>query len=248
MSRLLVLIPGNPGDPRFYQDFLGALRARGHEALISAHPQGPADTLLPYAEHHAVAVRRYVAATGRTMEDVQVTLVGHSVGAYLAHLIVTHALLPVERVCMLFPFLARPPLGGRAVLQLVAWPPLIAGVLKTVRALPASWRRRLLRSLGAGEGLSAALAFVEGPAAEASVAMARIERREIAARPDAGYLYQHDFFRTPERWVALACDRDRWAPRGVATTPVAPPVSHGFVAHAAERAQVIEALERFLTR
>src|SRR6476646_8506235 len=94
-STLLAVIPGNPGDAIFYGHFVEALRAHGHEVTVASHLllAGAPDSLLPYAAHQAEAITRYLGDTGRSSADVDLVLVGHSVGAYLAYLIVARGLL-----------------------------------------------------------------------------------------------------------------------------------------------------------
>ena len=77
-ATLVVLLPGNPGDPAFYRDFVAQLRARGHEVLLEGHevPGAQPAALLSYAEHHAEAVRRHLAARGQRPEDANLVLVG----------------------------------------------------------------------------------------------------------------------------------------------------------------------------
>src|SRR5687768_10892156 len=117
--RLLVVLPGNPGLAAFYEELVRDLERRGHEATVASHPclPEPPSELMVYAHHHADSVRRHLAERGRTVDDVELILVGHSVGAYLAYLVVAHGLLPVARVMMLFPFLMRPALRGRLILR-----------------------------------------------------------------------------------------------------------------------------------
>jgi pimeloyl-ACP methyl ester carboxylesterase len=237
----LVVIPGNPGSAVFYADFVARLRALGHEAIVDSHPNlsAPA-TLLPYAEHHARQVRERLGA------DREVVLVGHSVGAYLAHLMVAHSLLPVARLFMLCPFLRRPAPSGRLILAGVG-----AQAVAVLRRLPRRVRRALVAH-GAGSHWQAALAGVESSEALGWAAMARVERREIATRRDAGYLFEHPFFRDPSRFVPMLCQADRWAPPALATElrgmayRLGPTVGHAFVLDPGQSQEVAQALHRFL--
>lgn len=238
---LLVIIPGNPGDAVFYADFARALEALGHEVLVTSHLAllDPPASLTPYAVHQVSAVTRHLAGTGRSVADVEVVLVGHSVGAYLAHLIVTQRLVPVSRVFMLCPFLTRPARSGRMLLKLVTSPRLYARLLGFWRRLPARLQRWLVAGAGAGAHgawVGAALASAQ-PLAWA--AMAGAEAAEIAGRADVSYLFEEPLFRDPERFVALLARRDRWAPRAW-SDPRAPAslwldgISHAFVVDPAQ--------------
>jgi alpha-beta hydrolase superfamily lysophospholipase len=251
----LVVIPGNPGDAAFYQRFVDELRERGHEVVLFEHPApaGLPASLLPYARHHADQARRHLAETGRAAEETEVVLVGHSVGAYLAYLIVAQGLLRVARVFMLFPFLVRPALSGRVILTVAASRWVARVVLAAFRALPAGLRRWVVSRAGAGEQAAHVLGVLGDDHALGYSTMARVERDEIAGRPDASYLAAQAMFRAKATFVPMFCAGDRWAPPALVRelTPFAyhlpPPVSHGFVVHPRQRRMVVEALHAFLS-
>jgi alpha-beta hydrolase superfamily lysophospholipase len=233
---LLAILPGNPGDAVFYGDFARALEARGHEVLVASHLTltAPPASLLPYAAHQVEAIERHLAATGRSLAEVELVLLGHSVGAYLAYLIVKHRLLPVSRVFMLCPFLARPSLSARLLLKLVTSRRLYGGGLRLWRRGPPKLRRLLVGAAGVGahEGwVQAALASTE-PLSWA--AMATAEAAEIASRAQVSYLFEEPLFQDPRRFLAVLTPDDRWAPRAW-SDPRAPAclwlagISHAFV-------------------
>ncbi len=251
---LVVLLPGNPGEAIFYQLFAAALGARGHAVLVCGppllSPALAAAGLLAHAEHHATTVRSHLAARGVPIESARIVLVGHSVGAYFAHLIVAHHLLCVRRLVMLFPFLARPRPSGRLLLAAAAWRRLERPLLWLLRALPG---RVLDRLLGAGELAAAARAALRDDRAPAWLALARSERREIAVRPDAGYLLEQPLFRDPARFAVLLAPRDRWVSARVEAqlAPFAhrcpPPVTHAFVVDPEARRLVVDLLHGLLS-
>jgi pimeloyl-ACP methyl ester carboxylesterase len=227
---VLAVLPGNPGDAVFYAEFVQALIEQGHEVTVASHlalPAAPA-SMVPYAAHQAESITGYLAGSGRSVEDVDLVLVGHSVGAYLAHLIVSRRLLPVARVFMLCPFLARPAWSGRLLLRAVTSRRLLAAGLRCWRALPKWLQRRLIAVAGAGahgEWVREALA-AEQPRAWA--AMASAEAREIASRRDATYLLEEPLFQDG-RFVALGCRGDRWATPGTPGLRLVEGLSHAFV-------------------
>jgi pimeloyl-ACP methyl ester carboxylesterase len=233
---VLAVIPGNPGDAVFYGDFARALEAHGHEVTVTSHLllAEPPDSLLPYAHHQVEAITRYLGATGRSPAAVELVLVGHSVGAYLAHLIVARRLLPVARVLLLCPFLSRPALSGRLILKLVTSPRLLRACLRCWRVVPRWLRRRLIAAAGAG----AHGAWVEEALASeqplAWGAMATAESREIATRPDASYLVDEPLFQDPHRCVPVLCHRDRWAPRRWPGVQPVDGIGHAFVVDPAQ--------------
>jgi pimeloyl-ACP methyl ester carboxylesterase len=256
VKRLVLLIPGNPGDAAYYTAFVALLRARGHEVLVSGHPTPgsatPPPDLLPLARHHAEAAARHLDARGRAAGDVEVVVIGHSLGAYLAYLVVAHGLLPVARVLMLFPFLMRPAFSGRLILRAVGRRRLFGAVLALFRALPQRLQAWLLRVGGVGDLVPAVLAALASEAAPAAAALARTEEIEIAGRGDAAYLFDHPLFAARERFAALFAPGDRWAPAALARQLAAfayhfpPPVSHAFVVDARQREAVADVVHRLI--
>jgi hypothetical protein len=248
---LLVIIPGNPGDAVFYADFARALEAHGHEVLVTSHLTllAPPASLTPYALHQVQAVTRHLASTGRSVTDVEVVLLGHSVGAYLAHLVVAQGLLPVSRVFMLCPFLTRPARSGRLLLRLVT-SPLYARLLGLWGRLPARLQRWLVARSGAGPHAAWVQAALASPQPLAWAAMAGAEAAEIASRADVSYLFEEPLFRDPERFVALLARRDRWAPPTWSDRAGAclwlDGISHAFVVDPAQCQAVARAIDRRL--
>jgi pimeloyl-ACP methyl ester carboxylesterase len=245
---LLAVIPGNPGDAVFYRDFVRALEAHGHEVTVASHLllAEPPDSLLPYALHQVEAITRYLGATGRSAADVELVLVGHSVGAYLAHLIVARQLLPVARVFLLCPFLSRPAFSGRLILKLATSPRLLRACLRCWRALPGGVRRRLIAAAGVGahgDWVEAALASGQ-PLAWGTMASA--EAREIATRPDTAYLLDEPLFHDPQRCVPVLCRRDRWAPRRWPGIQPVDGIGHAFVVDPAQCRMVASLINEFL--
>lgn len=248
---LLVIIPGNPGDAVFYADLARAFEALGHEVLVTSHLTllDPPASLTPYALHQADAVTRHLARTGRSAADVEVVLLGHSVGAYLAHLIVSQRLLPVSRVFMLCPFLTRPASSGRLVLKLVASPRLYPRLLGVWRSLPARLQSWLVDHAGAGPHAAWVQEALASSQPRAWAAMASAEAAEIASRADVSYLFEDPLFQDPDRFVTLLAPRDRWAPR-TWSDPRAPAcvrldgISHAFVVDPAQCEAVASAIHR----
>jgi hypothetical protein len=233
---VLAVIPGNPGDAVFYADFVRALQAHGHEVTVASHLllAAPPDNLMRYAAHQVEAINRHLAAGGRVASDVELVLVGHSVGAYLAYLIVARGMLPVARVFMLCPFLSRPALSGRLILELVTSPRVLAAALWCWRAVPAWLQRRLVAAAGAGAHGEWVRAALESGHPRCWGAMATAEAREIAIRADAHYLLEEPLFQDPRRFVPVLSRGDRWAPRQWRADSYLDGVTHAFVVDKAQ--------------
>ncbi len=252
-SRLVVLLPGNPGDVIFYEQVAAELDARSHAVLLCSppcwSPEIAAAGLAAHAQHHADTVRRHLASRSPTA-PTEIVLVGHSVGAYFAHLIVAHRLLSVSALIMLFPFLARPRISGRMILAAASWSWLHRPLLGLVRALPAAALDLLM---GAGELTHSAREAARDDRARCWLALARAERREIAGRADAGYLFDDPLFADAARFAVLLAPRDRWVSKQVEQqlSPFAhhcqPPVTHAFVIHPEARRLVVDRLHDLLS-
>jgi pimeloyl-ACP methyl ester carboxylesterase len=251
---LVIVLPGNPGEAAFYQGFKEDLEEGGHEVVVTSHPElsTPTADLMPYARHHVASALQHLGKSGRTVDDVQVVLVGHSVGAYLAHLIAARGLLPVSRLFMVFPFLARPVFSGRLILRAATCRPLFAALVGLYRRLPARGQRWLVASAGAGELTPLVVQALASPLPFACASMARTERAEIAARADAAYLFDRPWLAEPASLVVMLCPGDRWVSPAVARqlAPFAhwfdPPMGHSLVVDRAERRRVTDRLRAWL--
>jgi pimeloyl-ACP methyl ester carboxylesterase len=252
--RLVIVLPGNPGEAAFYQGLREDLEAGGHEVVVASHPEllEPPTDLMPYARHHVASALRHLGRSGRTVDDVEVVLVGHSVGAYLAYLIAARGLLPVARVFMVFPFLARPVFSGRLILRVATCRPLFAALVGLYRALPARCQRWLVASAGAGELTALVMRALASPLPFACASMARVERAEIAARPDAAYLLDAPWLPDAAGLTVLLCPDDRWVSPTVGRQLARfahrfdPPMGHSLVVDRAERQRVTDRLRACL--
>jgi len=211
------------------------LRTRGHEVAVFDHarlPHPPA-SMLVYARHQAEQVERYLRESGRSTNGVELILVGHSVGAYIAHLIEKHALLPVSRIVHLFPFFARP--SWRAFLSLTVWGRFGAQVLGTFRRLPRDWQIAWLKRAGVHAHHDHIIATVSSEHASSYTSMGRAELLEIVPYRDAGHVWRDSSLAREGRVACLYIDHDAWSPAkehsGVRSMSyrITRPVSHTFV-------------------
>ncbi|KAL0131786.1 hypothetical protein PUN28_002971 [Cardiocondyla obscurior] len=95
-KRVVLVIPGNPGLPRFYEGFIKALRSKSNTDVWAighaGHTQPPENlaiampgdekwaeyySLTAQVQHKAEFIKRYIP------EDVHLHLIGHSIGAWM---------------------------------------------------------------------------------------------------------------------------------------------------------------------
>ncbi|MCH2108545.1 MAG: alpha/beta fold hydrolase [Polyangiaceae bacterium] len=146
-TNIIQLIPGNPGDAYYYEGFVRQLRERGHQVVVFDHARLKSPSgILPYAQHQVDCFRDYLRETNQAPEDVSLSLVGHSIGGYIAHLIEAHHLMPVSRALLLFPFLARPSPTALRALRLWHW--LGKPLMGLLSSLSVSKQKKLIQRLG----------------------------------------------------------------------------------------------------
>jgi pimeloyl-ACP methyl ester carboxylesterase len=248
-ERVVLLIPGNPGDAHYYQGFVGHLQGRGHEVVAFDHARllRPPPSMLPYATHQAERFKAWLRATGRELGDIELVIVGHSVGGYLAHLLEKHALLPIAQTVLLFPFLAAPAPSAFAALAVWRW--MGGSALDMFRRLPRSWQRRLIERAGAGVHAEYVLSTLDAEHANSYAAMGAAEFDEVARYADASYVVRGSQLARRGQLTCLFTDNDRWSPRRshpeVAAISYRLPrrVAHAFILEEASWPIVADALE-----
>lgn len=168
-DRLVVVIPGNPGVPGYYSDFAHELADRlgAHVDVVglcghTLEPKVPPWQVFPL-ERQIDHIVEYIDCVGA---DRDVTLVGHSIGAYIALEALSRRPTRVGRVIGLMPYLENNEDCSRFV-RLANFarlpPPLFWSILivvclalGVVRQLPLSLRRRVLAGVTPGMDESAA--------------------------------------------------------------------------------------------
>jgi hypothetical protein len=234
-ERLILLVPGNPGDAYYYEGFAGTLRGRGHEVAVFDHARlaRPPASMLVYAQHQAAQLEDYLRGSGRNSADVELVVVGHSVGAYVAHLLEKHALLPVSRIVHLFPFFARP--SRRAFASLAVWGWLGPQVLAFFRRLPRAWQHAWLRRAGVHAHREHIISTLYGEHARSYTSMGSVEFAEITRYLDASHVVCESPLARQGKVACLFADGDHWSParehpdvRAISYR-LTRPVSHTFV-------------------
>lgn len=251
-QRLLLLVPGNPGDAYYYRGFAAVLGERGHEVAVFDHARltRPPQNMLVYARHQAAELDAYLSQSGRTRGDVELVVVGHSVGAYVAHLIEKHALLPVSRIVHLFPFFARP--SWQAFASLAVWGCLGPQVLATFRRLPRPWQHAWLKRAGVHAHREHVIRTLYSEHARSYTSMGRVELTEITRLLDAGHVVRDSPLARQGKVACLFADGDHWSParehpevRAISYR-FTRPVSHTFVLDPGSWLTVADALEALL--
>ena len=237
MKRLIAIIPGNPGDAVFFERFIDHLETAGHDVLCWDHPSlsRSDSSLLPLAAFHAASINTQLAMRRAQGEEVELTVIGYSLGGYITHLMAAHDLIQIDQVVLLFPFVTRPTPRGMRYLKACATPAIYHSVIRLFRLLPERRARQLLVRLGVAEHQDWLYQVLNSPRAFSYFALAEIELQEIATRRSCNYLLDHPLFNDPERFTCLFTDGDRWVPEHVhdALEPFAhrfdEPVPHDFI-------------------
>jgi alpha-beta hydrolase superfamily lysophospholipase len=251
-ERLILLVPGNPGDAYYYGGFAGALRERGYEVAVFDHARlsRAPTSMLVYAQHQAAQLEAYLRQSGRGKADVEVVVVGHSVGAYVAHLIEKHALLPVSRIVHLFPFFARP--SRRAFVSLAVWGWFGPQVLGFFRRLPRAWQHAWLRRAGVHAHREHVITTLYSEHARSYTSMGSVEFAEITRYQDASHVVSDSPLARQGKVACLFADGDHWSParehpdvRAISYR-LTRSVSHTFVLDQTSWPTVADALEALL--
>ena len=247
--QLIVIVPGNPGDAYYYSGFAGALRARGYEVAVFDHARltRPPSNMLVYARHQAEQVQRYLRESGRSTRDVELIVVGHSVGAYVAHLIDRQGYLPVSRIVHLFPFFARP--SWRAFVSLAVWGRLGPQLLAAFRWLPRARQEAWLKRKGMHAHHAHIIGSLYSEHASSYTSMGSAEFSEIGRYPDAAHVWRDSRLSRQGRVACLFIDHDAWSPakehpdvRSISYR-ITRPVSHTFVLDEQSWPVVAEAIQ-----
>ncbi|MEO5667663.1 MAG: hypothetical protein ABIR96_06375 [Bdellovibrionota bacterium] len=116
----LFILPGNPPALHFYELWAQEIRAQHPESKIEiAHYplwQSEGDSHAYFRDLVAVVTKQFLEF--RKREGIQASLVGHSLGGYLALKILEKVPSEVEKCYLLHPFLRQPLKRGRALLKL----------------------------------------------------------------------------------------------------------------------------------
>ena len=250
-TNIIQVIPGNPGDAYYYEGFANQLRERGHQVVVFDHarlhsPSG----MLPYAQHQADCFRNYLRETNQASANVRLSLVGHSIGGYIAHLIESQNLMPVSRALLLFPFLARPSPPALRALRLWHW--LGKPLVGALSSLPVVFQKKLLKHLGLECHMEHLISVINGSDAQSYPAMGSAEYIEVANRVHADYLLADSKLALEGRVSCVFTKNDRWTPQVIGKSLASishvmeQAVSHSFVLEPESWPIVCDAVETAL--
>lgn len=251
-QRLILLVPGNPGDAYYYRGFAGVLRERGHEVAVFDHARltRAPGSMRVYAQHQAEQLEAYLGESGRSHADVELVVVGHSVGAYIAYLLEKHALLPASRIVHLFPFFARP--GRGAYISLAVWGWFGPQVLAFFRRLPRALQHLWLKRAGVHAHREHVITTLYSEHARSYTSMGSVEFAEITRYLDAHHVLSESALAREGKVSCLFAQDDHWSPvrehpavRAVSYR-LTRPVSHTFVLDETSWPTVADALEALI--
>jgi pimeloyl-ACP methyl ester carboxylesterase len=188
------------------------------------------------------------------VDDVELTVVGHSIGAFVAYELARAGTVPVRRAVFLCPFIAAPTLRARIVLRIFANRAVVLGVRCLLRSLSRRLRQRLIAAAGARTMVAEAEELLCGDDIVRYSEMAAMERRELLPRRGAGFLAATPLFTSPEQFAVFLTPRDRWVARDVpgslrgAIHWLKGGIDHAFVVDARQSAEVAAHVHAFISR
>lgn len=262
LEHLIVIIPGNPGQPLFYADAATALSSfmrharivvlshAGHCALAGA--RGYFD--LAAQRQHALAGVR--AAVRDAPKGVSLTLIGHSIGGWIAIDLLRERELSAARALLWMPTLAHigTSRNGQRLRPLLFYGRTITGAVAAVLAACPLWLQRLAAlaylprgAARASTAVDAVLAIISPSVAVNALYMAADELARVH-EPDA----QH-CARIGARTSAIFARGDAWNDhpladaaatrallKGARVVHAAEGTAHGFVLHADQSVHIAE--------
>ncbi|EJD45807.1 hypothetical protein AURDEDRAFT_114075 [Auricularia subglabra TFB-10046 SS5] len=212
-KHLILFVPGNPGILAFYDPFFESLYDElGKKVSILAHahlghtPKGPQSTTIGLLEQLDALLQVVDACSTHGYE--RVTLIGHSVGAWLAVQTMKQRLSNVDRVFTLFPTIsqiASTPNGRRLSLFFRSpMPRTLATLSLLLRPFPRSFYSLLFPSWPENQ-LSVLQALLgDREVIHSALTMAHSEM-ELIREIDVAFLTQH----TDRVWAYFA-ETDDW--------------------------------------
>ncbi len=231
----LFIIPGNPPALHFYELWAEEIKKeyKASSVYISPYPFLPnREDSLDYLNQVA-AIHRENLVTFQKKAQAQVTVIGHSLGGWMAlRLLENHPDL-IENCLLLYPFLRRPSLKGRIVLR---------SMRQIVRL--SFLKEALLKHRKKLERVFDELPYVTDQELRTSLLLIDHEYTVIGRYSGPLEIPQH----LSNKLHMLYCDRDKWCPtptiRALQTSISSEKTEarHGFITSKEERAIVLKTL------
>ncbi len=235
----LFIIPGNPPALYFYELWAKEIKQEhpGCAVCLSPYPRLPlsgdaSKYLNDVADMHGEKLGIFQRAVGQN-----VTIIGHSLGGWMALRLLEKHNAIIENCLLLYPFLRRPSLKGRTILRL----------LYHFRQI-SSMENRLLKKRGVLEKVFKDLKHVTDQELRASLILAHQEHQTISRYK--GPINIEKSLRG--KLHVIYCDRDTWCPSRT-VNEIKQSIScektnttHGFITSAEERKVVLKALNKKL--
>jgi len=264
VDKALIIVPGNPGLPRFYEDFALALAPSWPEhaifVLSNLGGVGGAPQQAPnaYQDKRRFMLEGQIEHKRQLIEllapNAEITLIGHSIGAYMAlHLI--DSLKNCSKVVGITPTIERmeqSPEGKRMTFHFSNLTPLYTAIFFIISLFPRSIRDLIVKLRGSYVPCVHKCIrdeFLTSNAIWTAFFMAESEMAQVVERPDA-LLSRHS-----DKISLYYARDDRWTPReyfeslqkshpSVKCHLLPAQIPHAFVEqHSAETVQFVEANE-----
>jgi surfactin synthase thioesterase subunit len=231
----LFIIPGNPPALYFYKLWAEEIQREyaGCSVCISPYQHTPVGVDSFTYLDNAVQIHGQELAAFHKAQRKKIVIVGHSLGAWMAlRLLERHSSI-IESCILLYPFLRRPSIKGRAILKSIRHLyriPLIEDLL--------------LRCRGILERLFEDLKYVTDEELRTSLALAYHEYEVIGRYKKTLQIPEQ----LREKLYMIYCDQDTWCSSRTINemkkwiSSEKTKATHGFIVSAQERATVLDAL------
>lgn len=165
------LIPGNPPAVHFYEKWSEEIRSlnSANQAIVSPYPEVKPEPDSQAAMEKMTRTHLFQLEAFHDIVKGPVVIIGHSLGSYFALELLRKKPELVQKVFLVFPFLRKPGMGGRAVLEVASVVSMSANLQKFILEY-----RRLLHPL------VPELSFVTDEELKKAAVIARHEARTIA--------------------------------------------------------------------
>jgi predicted alpha/beta hydrolase family esterase len=197
-----LLIPGNPPAVHFYEEWKNEIELSQKDFIARVSSYGP------LTKHHSISskldemINHHHEQLEKFHQQVfkPVTIIGHSLGGFVALKLLEKSPAMVKEVILLHPFLRQPDLKGRFILKIVA-------TLSNIDFIP----KTLVKNRNVLEWFSRELPFVTNEEMYLSFEIAHFESKSIMK--DISPISFTHIDKTKIKM--FYCDKDIWCPMRV---------------------------------